>query len=270
MPRISNIDSLIQRLDKMYPQAYDRTNYGELIKSMENMDNAVEILILCEEIHSEISDYPYECYCPELLISYANECIRDCYKRDTDNSIKTFSEAYINIRKSKNAKQIKEEIVQIAKEKGLEVDEKISDMEFVLKNYKRLEKKMVDYGEGTNGYNSLCPQMKEYLQYLFKHGYYCNTDYSDCLFSEDLFDFQKEVFEDDVKKSDLKWGCGLFVYIICCICCAIWGFKFFGISLVVIALIIVYLFCVRKLKQRNKEGVVLKAKLKQPRLQNHN
>ena len=256
---MSNIDSLIHRLDKMYPQAHDITNYGELIKSMKRMDYAVKILILCEEIHSKISDYPYECYCPGLLISYANECIRECYKRSNVNSIKAFSEAYINIRKSKNAKEIKKEIIQIAKERGLKVDEKISEIEDVMRNYECLKKEMDKFGEGTNEYNKLYPQMREILLYLYKHDYYCNTDYNNCLFSEKCFYCHKEIFEECMGKSSLRWYCGVVVYIICC---AIWGFKFVGISLVVIALIVLYCNLFRKIKQNNKDCVVLKSKTK--------
>ena len=78
----------------------------------------------------------------DVLYAYMNTCILNNYEFNEDSTLERFCEAYINIRKYENFEEKRWRIVQIAKNRGLSVENSANDIRKKLdefdKNYNML------------------------------------------------------------------------------------------------------------------------------------
>ena len=139
----NKIEDIIKKINARYPYSTDRRNYGDMLSGVGNRTEVEDIVGDISTIVFGISREPY--YMSEykdVLYAYMNTCILNNYEFNEDSTLERFCEAYINIRKYENFEEKRWRIVQIAKNRGLSVENSANDIRKKLdefdKNYNML------------------------------------------------------------------------------------------------------------------------------------
>lgn len=169
----NKIEDIIKKINARYPYSTDRRNYGDMLSGVGNRTEVKDIVGDISTIVFGISREPY--YMSEykdVLYAYMNTCILNNYEFNEDSTLERFCEAYINIRKYENFEEKRWRIVQIAKNRGLSVENSANDIRKKLdefdKNYNMLNR--LPYN--SNGYNQQLVLCKKYAVDLLNYKFY--------------------------------------------------------------------------------------------------
>lgn len=166
----NNITEIIEALDEDFLNSDESTNYGEMLISLPSSNSLESMIKNFINVLEGIEEDPYYITLnddKDILIAYLNECILSKYKESDSNSIDEFYKYYVNIHKQSNTRKIREEIVSLARIRGLEVEDKVREINSLLEEYNKETKEMNKYNYGTNGYNlhhSKCLALAKKLQ----------------------------------------------------------------------------------------------------------
>jgi len=192
---IKTISQLIKHLDEKYLMSRDSTNYSEKLKSMREMQSAISIVEECDRIKDEIKKEPYCFNDINLLWIYLNDCIYECYKRNEDSSLVAFSDAYINVRNAPNAESVKQNLIETATSRGIDVGGMAQKIDHALADFFKYKEEIENYPSNSNGYNQILPKLKEATVFLIENH---RVRYSE--FREDFPIRENAVFGDYYKK----------------------------------------------------------------------
>lgn len=203
---IKSIEQLIKYLNEKYPMSYDSTNYGKELASMKEMKIASSIVRKCKNIKKGIKESPYNFRNDNMLWSYLNKCIIECYENNYDPSLKTFCDAYINVRKLGNENNIKQRLIEIAKDREINVAESCRKIDEAWENYFHYMQEIKKYPWNTNGYYQILHKMKAIGKFLIDKNYVHSLNYWEMEWQSiecDVFyDYCKEKEEEEKRKEE--------------------------------------------------------------------
>jgi hypothetical protein len=166
---VKTLSQLLEYLNSCYPQSSDPIRYDERLKAMKEMRSVLDMVKECDTIKDGIHYAPYRLWDKEeLLWSYLNQCIEECYQNRNKRSLAAFCDAYINVRKAPNADEVKQHLKAVAMSRGLEVADISQKIDEAYENFLKCKAEIEKYPSGSNGYHQILPRLKEAAEFLLK------------------------------------------------------------------------------------------------------
>lgn len=206
---INDIKTLINVLKSSFLHSTSSINYGDVLTNIASRNSVREIISSIVSVKNGIRLSPYYLYnCDSLLVGYMNECIAKYFENLENPTIKSFTEAYVNIRKNENQKTISERLVNAAIRNGLDVKVEEKSIQWTLTKFEHDYGNLEKYKYGTNGYKKFLPICKSEAAELLNKGYHPSDTLDGRrirnVFSEVRMDQEKKRREEENIKKELK------------------------------------------------------------------
>lgn len=247
---VKTLSQLLEYLNSCYPQSSDPICYDERLIAMKEMRSVLDMVKECDTIKDGIHYAPYRFYDhEELLWSYLNQCIEECYQKGNKKSLAAFCDAYINVRKAPNADEVKQHLKAMAISRGLEVADISQKIDETYENFLTCKAEIERYPSGSNGYNRILPRLKEAAESLLKmhHVVYVSFGSFGTLESDVFSEYRKKEKrrEDAI---DFLRNCVVLMVLIL----FFWGlFSYPLTTLGIVALLVMSVFILYRLNTKN-------------------